>query len=74
VGRAEPAHEPLVRNPQLHELIRQADALPDEDQQALVQVMDGLIKKSQFSRVLAGRSIAPRKPSRVTARAATTSR
>lgn len=74
VGRAEPVHEPVVRNPQLHELIRQADGLPDEDQQALVQVMDGLIKKSQLNRVLSGRNITPRKPPRVTARAVATSR
>jgi len=36
----------------LHSLCQQADHLPDEDQQALIQVMDGLIKKAQLSKVL----------------------
>ncbi|TDR47758.1 hypothetical protein DFR29_102420 [Tahibacter aquaticus] len=61
VGRSEPENEPLVRNAQLHALIQQADGLPDADQQALIQVMDGLIKKTQLNRVLTGRTPRPAK-------------
>lgn len=66
VGRAEPDNEPVVRNAQLHELIKQTDGLADADQQALIQVMDGLIKKTELHRVLSGRATrTPRKIPRV---------
>jgi len=31
---------------------QQADNLPDDDQQALIQVLDGLMKKAQLSKVM----------------------
>jgi transcriptional regulator with XRE-family HTH domain len=52
VGRAEPADDIKIRNHELHELWQQADNLPDKDQQALIQVMDGLVKKSQMDKVM----------------------
>ncbi len=52
-GRQELAGEPTVRNPELHALVRQVDQLPDQDQQALVILMDSLVKKTQLKKVLA---------------------
>lgn len=52
-GRAEGVAEPLIRNHRLHVLCEQADRLPDEDQRALIVLMDSLIKRAKFERVLA---------------------
>jgi len=52
VGRIEATSDVQIHNYELHSLCQQADHLPDEDQQALIQVMDGLIKKAQLSKVL----------------------
>ncbi|MGA0588384.1 helix-turn-helix domain-containing protein [Dyella sp. KRB-257] len=51
-GRTEPADHGLLRNPELHQLYRQVDELPDEDQQALILVIDRLIKSSRVSRAV----------------------
>jgi len=56
VGRTEP-HEPdlKIRNPKLHQLpYREIDQLSDEDQKALVILLDSLVKRSQVGKVLAG--------------------
>lgn len=55
VGRTEP-HEPdlKIRNPKLHQLYREIDRLSDEDQKALVILLDSLVKRSQMGKVLAG--------------------
>lgn len=54
-GRAEPDDEVLkIRNPELHSLYRQIDRLSDEDQRALITVLDSLVKRSQFQRMMAG--------------------
>lgn len=55
VGRTEP-HEPdlKIRNPKLHQLYREIDRLSDEDQKALVILLDSLVKRSQVGKVLAG--------------------
>lgn len=55
VGRSEP-EEPQLRlhNPKLHRLYREIDRLSDEDQQALVILLDSLVKRSQMGQVLAG--------------------
>ena len=52
VGRSEPSSDINIRNHELHQLCRQADNLPDDDQQALIQVLDGLMKKAQLSKVM----------------------
>lgn len=44
--------EPLVHNPRLRELLKDVDGLPDEDQQALIILMDSLVKRSKISRVM----------------------
>lgn len=51
-GRADPATEVRFRNPQLDELCQQIDHLSDEDQHALVILMDSLVKRSQMTRLL----------------------
>lgn len=54
-GRSEPSTPELrVRHPKLHSLYRQIDKLTPEDQQALLVLLDSLIKRSEMSRVLAG--------------------
>lgn len=45
--------EPRVRNPKLHALYGQMDSLSDEDQQALIILMDSLVKRSRMRKVLA---------------------
>jgi len=56
VGRVEPQDQPMIRNHDLHDLVRQLDELPDEDQLALIRVMDGLMKKTQINRIVDKRS------------------
>ena len=43
-----------VRNPKLYSLYRQIDVLSDEDQQALIILLDSLIKRSQMGKLLTG--------------------
>ncbi len=52
VGRSEPSGELKIQNHELHVLCQQADGLPDEEQRALILVMDGLVKKTQVSRLI----------------------
>ncbi len=54
VGRVTPTVEIKIRNFELHQLCQQADNLPDVDQQALIQVMDGLMKKAKFNQMMVG--------------------
>ncbi len=56
VGRKDASSHVAIRNHELHHLVQQVDALPDEDQQALITVMDGLVKKTQFAQVLHSRN------------------
>jgi transcriptional regulator with XRE-family HTH domain len=54
VGRKDPDSDTLrIRNPQLHSLYRQIDRLSDEDQRALVVLLDSLLKRSQFQKIMA---------------------
>jgi transcriptional regulator with XRE-family HTH domain len=45
-GRKEVASETIIRNPELNRLCRKVDQLPDEDQRALVVVLDSIVKRS----------------------------
>jgi len=54
VGRVRPTSEIKIRNFELHQLCQQADNLPDVDQQALIQIMDGLMKKAKFNQMMVG--------------------
>jgi transcriptional regulator with XRE-family HTH domain len=51
-GRKDPSNEVLAHNHKLQNLCRQIDHLSDEDQQALVILMDSLVKRSEITRVL----------------------
>jgi transcriptional regulator with XRE-family HTH domain len=42
-----------IHNPELHRLYQKVDHLSDEDQKALVIVLDSLVKRSKVSRVMA---------------------
>ncbi len=55
VGRAEASSEPRVRNLQLSTLYGQLDRLPDEDQKAVVIVLDSLVKRHQAEQVFASK-------------------
>ena len=52
-GRTAVAEEPAIRNHELHRLYGKVDQLSDEDQRALVIVLDSLVKRSRVSRVMA---------------------
>ena len=52
VGRKKLSDEIKIRNHELQQLCQQADNLPDADQQALIQVLDGLVKKAQLSKMM----------------------
>lgn len=54
VGRAKPQEtEFRIHNPKLHKLYREIDGLSDEAQQALIVVLDSLVKRSRMGQVLA---------------------
>ncbi|WP_052660772.1 hypothetical protein [Paraburkholderia fungorum] len=48
----EPLTAPRIHNPRLHALYEQMDSLSDEDQQALIVLMDSLVKRSQMTRLM----------------------
>ena len=52
-GRKDVASETAIRNPELNRLYKKVDQLSDEDQKALVIVLDSLVKRSRVSRVMA---------------------
>lgn len=52
-GRKDVASETAIRNPELNRLCRKVDQLPDEDQRALVIVLDSIVKRSRVSKVMA---------------------
>ncbi|MEJ2445726.1 MAG: helix-turn-helix transcriptional regulator [Exilibacterium sp.] len=56
VGRTKPSSDIAIHNHELHTLCQQANKLPDEDQKALIQIMDGLVKKAQLNEVLRGKA------------------
>ena len=62
-GRTEVGTHAAVRNPQLHSLYEKVDELPDEDQQALIVVMDGLVKRTQIAKMQPVRSTTPKRRS-----------
>ena len=53
VGLVAQQSTPAIHNPKLVALYTQVDKLSDEDQQALIVLMDSLIKRSQMSKLLA---------------------
>jgi len=61
-GRKEASDKATLRNPELHQLYQRVDELPDEEQQALLVVMDGLVKRTQIAKMQAVRTKSKRKP------------
>ncbi len=52
VGRSSTTSEVAIRNADLHQLVQEVDVLPDDDQRALITVMDGLVKKAQLNKLM----------------------
>ena len=52
VGRNNITSQPKIKNHELHQLCQKADQLPDEDQKALILVMDGLVKKTEMTKII----------------------
>jgi len=54
-GKAKDADaEAKTRNPELHRLYQKADQLSDEDQKALIIVLDSFVKLSHVNRAITG--------------------
>lgn len=51
-GRQEPSQDLKIRNYQLRQLYQQCDTLPDTGQQALIVMMDSLVKKSDVTKAI----------------------
>lgn len=51
-GRKATNGEANIHNPELHRLYKRVDQLSDEDQKALVVVLDSLVKRSRMRRVM----------------------
>jgi len=51
-GRKATNGEANIHNPELHRLYKKVDQLSDEDQKALLVVLDGLVKRSRMRRVM----------------------
>lgn len=52
-GRKGVVSETTIRNHELNRLCRKVDQLPDEDQRALVVVLDSVVKRSRVSKLMA---------------------
>lgn len=60
-----PGHEsPSIHNAELQQLVHDVDELPDREQQALIVVIDGLVKSAPVSRIVSRRAGAKRIPGR----------
>lgn len=51
-GRKDVRGEAVIKSPELNRLCRKVDQLSDEDQKALVVVLDSLVKRSRVSKVM----------------------
>jgi transcriptional regulator with XRE-family HTH domain len=58
LGRRDAITEPKIRNPDLHQLVQEVDELPDEEQRALIVVMDGLVRSSRVAKAANRRRVA----------------
>ena len=54
-GRTDAPTQATIRNPELNRLYRKVDQLSDEDQKALLVVLDSLVKRSRVDQVMAER-------------------
>ena len=65
-GRGEVQDEARIRNAELHQLVREVDQLPDAEQQALILVIDSMVKRAKLHRMT---DVSPRKRASSGARA-----
>jgi hypothetical protein len=64
VGRQAKISEPTIRNAELHQLVQEVDQLPDREQQAVIVMLDGLLRSTQVTRAVNRRGGARRAASR----------
>lgn len=64
VGREPVNEDSAIHNHELHQLVRQVDQLSDDDQRALIAVMDGLVKRTQISKIARGAAPVRKRASR----------
>jgi len=50
VGRQAHISEPAIKNAELHQLVQEVDQLPDREQQAVIIMLDGLLRSAQVTR------------------------
>jgi len=55
VGRQATISEPTIRNAELHQLVQEVDQLPDREQQAVIVMLDGLLRSAQVTRAVTRR-------------------
>lgn len=52
VGRTAVTSKPVIRNPKLMEIYQELDSLSDDEQQAVITLIDSLIKRAKFNEIL----------------------
>lgn len=52
VGRSDTITEPTIKNAELHQLVQEVDQLPDREQQAVIIMLDGLLRSTQVTRAV----------------------
>jgi len=52
VGRQAHISEPAIKNAELHQLVQEVDQLPDREQQAVIIMLDGLLRSAQVTRAV----------------------
>ena len=50
-GRQQPKDEGRIRNAELHQLVQEVDTLRDDEQQALILVIDSMVKRAKLHRM-----------------------
>jgi transcriptional regulator with XRE-family HTH domain len=50
-GRTAVADDARIKNAELHQLVREVDQLPDAEQQALILVIDSMVKRAKLHRM-----------------------
>lgn len=51
-GRSDKSDSPTIHNPKLHELYKKVDQLPDEEQQALIILLDSLVARATLGKMV----------------------
>lgn len=52
VGRQAAISEPAIKNAELHQLVQEVDQLTDREQQAVIVMLDGLLRSAQVTRAV----------------------